>query len=58
MGEQGKPPFRFLSDSEFAKLSPKDKAAYLATAAQELDIRQRKLREQMQLLSKEQQPKG
>jgi hypothetical protein len=37
--------FRFLTDAEFMALDAKHKARYLARAAQELEMRQRALRE-------------
>lgn len=54
MGEENKrEPFRFLSDWEFSELTSKDKAAYLSRASQELEQRQRLLREQMRVLQSE-----
>ena len=44
------PPFRFLSDEEFLGLSIRDRAAYLSRASQELEARQKLLREQLHLL--------
>ena len=52
--KEEKKEFRFLSDDEFLKLLGKEKAIYLSMAAQELEHRQRQLREQMQQLDKEQ----
>ena len=49
-------PFRFLSNDEFLSLSEKDKAIYLNLASQEIELRQRTLREQMHNLVKEQPP--
>lgn len=40
--------FRFLSNDEFVALSDKDKAIYLFQASQELEKRQRQIRDQMQ----------
>jgi hypothetical protein len=40
--------FRFLNGNEFAALSDKDKVAYLLRASQELEKRQRQIRDQMQ----------
>jgi hypothetical protein len=54
MGEEEKP-FRFLADTEFLALSTKQKAMYLVRAQQELEERQRKLREQVKELVKKQQ---
>jgi len=42
--------FRFLPDAEFQKLGVKDKALYLVRAQQELEERQRVLRQQMEAL--------
>lgn len=39
-------PFRFLTDREFLELPVNDRAAYLARAAQELEIRQEEFRRQ------------
>ena len=50
MGEEK--PFRFLTDAEFAKLAAREKAMYLVRASQELDERQRTLREQIFRLAK------
>ena len=40
--------FRFLSNDEFVALLDKDKAIYLFQASQELEKRQREIRDQMQ----------
>jgi hypothetical protein len=40
--------FRFLSNDEFVALSDKDKAIYLFQASQELEKRQRQIRDEMQ----------
>jgi hypothetical protein len=53
--EEAEPPFRFLSDEEFSALGVKDRAIYLALAAQVLERRQVKLREQMMETIKKQQ---
>ena len=53
MGEEEKP-FRFLADAEFRALSTKQKAMYLVRAQQELEERQRKLREQVKDLVRNQ----
>lgn len=45
--------FRFLDDEEFGRLSTKEKAIYLSLATQELETRQRRLREQMDALIKD-----
>jgi len=47
------PPFRFLSDEEFLALSIRDRAAYLSRASQELEARQKLLREQLHLLKRD-----
>jgi hypothetical protein len=52
MGE-GHPPFRFLSDEEFLALSNKERAVYLSRASRELEARQKRLREQLQLLKRD-----
>ena len=46
MAEQEKR-FRFLTDDEFRRLEPRQKAGYLVRAQQELAERQEKLREQL-----------
>lgn len=46
-------PFRFLSDREFLALSVADRAVYLSRASQELEVRQKLLREQLHLLKQE-----
>ena len=46
-------PFRFLSDKEFLTLSVKERAAYLSRASQELEARQKLLRDQLQLLKRD-----
>ena len=51
---EGKKSFRFLNDVQFSALTGKDKADYLINAVQELEARQRKLREEMQELPEEQ----
>jgi len=53
MGEEEKP-FRFLTDAEFRALGTKAKAMYLVRAQQELEERQRKLREQVKDLARTQ----
>jgi hypothetical protein len=53
MGEEEKP-FRFLADEEFRRLGAREKAAYLVRAQQELAERQRRLREQLKDLMKQQ----
>lgn len=45
--------FSFLDTGEFLTLPARERAIYLARAAQELETRQRKLREQLQLLNQE-----
>jgi hypothetical protein len=52
MGEEGEKPFRFLTDTEFAKLEPKAKASYLVRASLELEERQRVLRTQIKIVTK------
>lgn len=52
MGEEGEKPFRFLTDTEFAKLDAKAKASYLVRAAHELEERQRALRAQIKVVAK------
>ena len=54
--EEEREVFRFLGDEEFLKLSASEKAVYLALAAQELELRQRKLREHMEQLRRETKP--
>jgi len=44
--------FRFLPDDEFQKLDVKGKALYLVRAQQEIEERQRILRQQMEALLK------
>jgi hypothetical protein len=51
MDENNKP-FRFLSDEELLALSGKEKLIYLTMATQELETRQRKLREQIRVVLK------
>ena len=46
-------PFRFLSDREFLMLSVKERAAYLSRASQELEARQKVLRDQLHLLKRD-----
>ena len=53
MGVQEKS-FRFLSDAEFRALGTKEKALYLVRAQQELEERQRILREQVSDLIRKQ----
>jgi len=53
VGEEDKP-FRFLADAEFRALSTKQKAMYLVRAQQELEERQRRLREQVKDLVRSQ----
>lgn len=53
MGEE-QSPFRFLTDEQFRRLGPKDKAAYLVRAQQELAEQQLTLREQLKDLIKQQ----
>ena len=50
---EAEPPFRFLSDEEFLALSNSDRAAYLSRASQELEARQKLLREQLQVLKRD-----
>ena len=50
---EARPPFRFLSDEEFLALSNRDRAAYLSLASQELEARQKLLREQLHLLKRD-----
>jgi hypothetical protein len=50
---EAEPPFRFLSDEEFLMLSVKERAAYLSRASQELEARQKLLREQLHLLKRD-----
>jgi hypothetical protein len=45
--------FRFLTAEEFQVLPVQERADYLVRAQQELDERQRLIREQMQLLAKD-----
>ena len=45
-----KKPFEFLDHGQFSALTGKEKAEYLTIAARELEMRQRKLREEMQEL--------
>ena len=54
MGEEQKP-FRFLANGEFQSLTTKEKALYLVRAQQELEEKQRILREQVKDLIKKQQ---
>lgn len=59
--DEEKEAFRFLSEDEFLQLSGVEKAKYLSAAAEELENRQRKLREyiqQLQQLTKQHLPKG
>ena len=53
MGEEKKR-FRFLTDEEYGKLAPEERAPYLHAAAKELQWRQEKLRELVAELIKEQ----
>jgi hypothetical protein len=55
MGGEMKKPFKFLNPEEFSALTGKEKEIYLSMAAQELEMRQRTLREQMRKLPKEEQ---
>jgi hypothetical protein len=48
--------FRFLSDAEFSQLDVKAKAAYLVRASQEIEMRQRTVRAQLENLSMQQTP--
>jgi hypothetical protein len=48
--QQKKDPFRFLDTGEFLTLPERERAVYLARASQEIEVRQRVLREQMQQL--------
>ena len=57
MGEE-KQKFRFLSDEEFGALSAQDKVAYLSAASAEIDAHQKRLREQVIRLVKEQAQAG
>lgn len=45
--------FRFLSDEEFFRLSVHERALYLSRASQELETRQRIIREQLDTLKKD-----
>jgi hypothetical protein len=56
--EESNKPFRFLSDAEYTALSVKEKAEYLSRAAQELEARQKMLREQLGRLAEERRLKG
>lgn len=56
MGEEEQH-FRFLSDAEFQRLGVKQKALYLVRAQQELEEKQRILREQVKDLIRKQ-PQG
>jgi hypothetical protein len=47
------PPFRFLSDEEFFALSVTDRGVYLSRASQELEVRQKLLREQLHMLKRD-----
>ena len=47
------PPFRFLSEEEFLALSVSDRAAYLSRASQELEARQKLIRDQLRLLKRD-----
>jgi hypothetical protein len=49
---EGKKAFRLLSYPEYLRLSGKEKTRYLAMASQELEDRQRKIREQMEQFAK------
>ena len=51
MGEE-KPPFRFLSEAEFQQLDANERVAYLIRASDEIDLRQREFRDQVQSLTK------
>jgi len=53
MGGEMKKPFKFLNPAEFSALTGKDREICLNSAARELEMRQRKLREQVQQLPKE-----
>lgn len=53
MGED-KDPFRFLSDAEFKALDLRERTLYLARASQELELRQKWLRAQLQKVREEQ----
>jgi hypothetical protein len=55
MGEERR--FRFLSDEEYAKLSPEQRTAYLSAAADALQWRQDQLRRLVQELVRENQGK-
>ena len=57
MGDQNKP-FRFLTSEEFDALPVKERAVYLTLAAQEIETRQRTLREQMLKFVKEEAAKA
>jgi hypothetical protein len=46
-------PFRFLSDEEFLALAITDRAIYLSRASQELEMRQKLLREHLAILKKD-----
>jgi hypothetical protein len=47
MEENNKKQFRFLDTGEFRALPAREKMIYLTMASQEIEIRQRQLREQM-----------
>ena len=51
---QGDDQFRFLGDAEFNQLDVKAKATYLVRASQEIEMRQRALRMQLESLSLQQ----
>ena len=55
MGEERR--FRFLSDEEYARLSPEQRTAYLSAAADALQWRQDQLRRLVQELVRENQGK-
>jgi len=55
MGGEVKQPFKFLNPEEFSALTGKEKEIYLSMAAQELEMRQRTLREEMHQPPKEEQ---
>ena len=55
--EEEKKEFRLLSYPEYLRLSGKEKTRYLAMASQELEDRQRRIREQMDQLIKDRQAK-
>ncbi len=47
MAESDKQQFRFLDTGEFLALPAREKLVYLTSASQEIELRQRQLREQL-----------